>query len=240
RSGLQREPYLNSDDNGVAYIEPDDLNTALAERLRQGWQVVVHSNGDLAIDRTLDAFEAARAQGLDPAAARCRIEHCSILHDEQIERIADLALSPSFLIGHVHWWGKAFRDEIFGPDKARLLDRTAACSDKGIRWTLHSDEPVTEMGPLRCVENAVTRSLWRTDNEALAPEESVSVDAALRAMTSVAAWQCHSDHEVGTLEVGKFADLVVLEQDPRAVDPHDIGAIKVLETWVGGACVFRC
>lgn len=238
-SGLQREPFQNADGNGVAYIEPDDLNAAVALRLERGWAVVVHANGDLAIDRVLDAFTAAREKGLDPSAARCRIEHCSILHDEQIERIADLGLSPSFLIGHVHWWGKAFRDEIFGPDKARLLDRTAACSEQGIRWSLHSDEPVTEMGPLRCIENAVTRRLWRTDDEVLAPEECVPVEAALRAMTRDAAWQCHSDHEIGTLEVGKFADFVVLEDDPRAVQPDAISAIKVLETWVGGACVFR-
>ena len=238
-TGLQRQPFKNADNNGVAYIEPSELNEAVAQRLAQGWQVVVHANGDLAIDRTLDAFAAAREKGLDPAGSRCRIEHCSILHDEQIERIADLGLSPSFLIGHVHWWGKAFRDEIFGLEKATLLDRTAACAEKGIRWTLHSDEPVTEMGPLRCIENAVTRRMWRTADEVLAPEECVSVDAALRAMTCDAAWQCHSDHEIGSLEVGKFADLVMLEDDPRAVAADAISAIRVLETWVGGTCVYR-
>ncbi len=239
RSGLQREPYQGTAANGVAYIEPGALDAAVALRLAQGWPVVVHANGDLAIDRALDAFAAARAQGLDPGAARCRIEHCSILHDEQIERIADLGLSPSFLIGHVHWWGKAFRDEIFGAAKSRLLDRTAACERRSIRWTLHSDEPVTEMGPLRCIENAVTRRMWRTDGEVLAADECVPVTAALRAMTRDAAWQCHSEHEIGTLEVGKFADLVMLDDDPRRVAPDAIGSIRVLETWVGGVCVYR-
>ncbi|NIP15913.1 MAG: amidohydrolase family protein [Pseudomonadales bacterium] len=238
-SGLQREPFMNADSRGIAYIEPDALNEAVRRRLEQGWPVAVHANGDLAIDRVLDAFEAAREAGLDPARARCRIEHCSILHDEQIDRIADLGLSPSFLIGHVYWWGKAFRDEIFGVEKASLLDRTAACEAKGVRWTLHSDEPVTDMGALRCIENAVTRRLWRTDNEVLAPDECVDVDQALRAMTRDAAWQCHSDHEIGTLEPGKLADLVVLEQDPRSVPPARIGAVRVLETWVGGERVYQ-
>lgn len=238
-SGLQREPFMNADSHGIAYIEPEALNEAVKRRLGQGWPVAVHANGDLAIDRVLDAFEAARAAGLDPARARCRIEHCSILHDEQIERIADLGLSPSFLIGHVYWWGKAFRDEIFGLEKASLLDRTAACEAKGVRWTLHSDEPVTEMGPLRCIENAVTRRLWRTDDEVLAPHECVGVEQALRAMTRDAAWQCHSDHEIGTLEPGKLADLVVLEEDPRSVPPSRLGAVRVLETWVGGERVYQ-
>ena len=63
--------------------------------------------------------------------------------------------------------------------------------------------------------------------------------AALRAMTIDAAWQCHSEHEVGSLEEGKFADFVVLDQDPLTVAPETIGSINVLETWVGGEQVFR-
>ena len=134
---------------------------------------------------------------MDPAAKRCRIEHCSILHDEQIDKMAELGLSPSFLIGHVHYWGKAFVEDIFGLEKASKLDRTGACEDQGIRWSLHSDDPVTEMNPLRCMENAVVRNMWRSDEPF--PEERVPAAAALRAMTIDAAWQCHSDHE-GSLE----------------------------------------
>jgi predicted amidohydrolase YtcJ len=237
-TGLQREPFLNDDSEGIAYIEPEALNEAVALRLQQGWPVVVHANGDLAIDRVLEAFQAAKNQGLDPAGMRCRIEHCSILHDEQVAKIAELGLSPSFLIGHVYYWGKAFRDEVFGEAKASLLDRTAACEAQGIRWTLHSDEPVTEMNPLRCIENAVTRAMWKAPGETLAQQECIPVEAALRAMTIDAAWQCHSDHEIGSLEVGKFADFVVLDEDPRQVDPSRIGSISVLETWVNGERVF--
>ena len=241
RTGLQREAFIGVEgDNahGMAYIEKDELDQAVETRLRQGWAVCVHANGDAAIDRALDAFAKAKAKGLDPADRRCRIEHCSILHDEQIEKMAELGLSPSFLIGHVHYWGKAFVEDIFGLEKASKLDRTGACEDKGIRWSLHSDDPVTEMNPLRCMENAVVRNMWRSD-ELLSPEERVPAAAALRAMTIDAAWQCHSDHEVGSLEEGKFADFVVLDQDPLTVAPETLGSINVLETWVGGEQVFR-
>jgi predicted amidohydrolase YtcJ len=236
-TGLQREPFIGSDDRGIAYIEVDALEEAVETRLRKGWAVCVHANGDAAIDRVLDAYQRAKDLGLDPAARRCRIEHCSILHDEQIERMAELGISPSFLIGHVYYWGKAFVDDIFGLEKASRLDRAASCEAKQIRWTLHSDDPVTEMNPLRCIENAVTRSMWRAD-EVLAPEERVSVESALRAMTLDAAWQCHSDHEVGSLKVGKFADFVILEEDPRAVETSELGKIKVRETWVHGNRVY--
>ena len=240
RTGLQREAFIGIDgDNahGMAYIEKPELDAAVETRLRQGWAVCVHANGDAAIDRALDAFAKAKAKGLDPAAMRCRIEHCSILHDEQIEQMAQLGLSPSFLIGHVHYWGKAFVEDIFGLEKASKLDRTGACEDQGIRWSLHSDDPVTEMNPLRCMENAVVRNMWRSD-KLLSPEERVPAAAALRAMTIDAAWQCHSDHEVGSLEVGKFADFVVLDQDPLTMAPEGLGSIEVLQTWVGGEQVF--
>ncbi len=237
RTGLQRESFVDSDSTGMAYIEKDELDAAVEKRLRDGWAVCVHANGDAAIDRVLDAFAKAKAKGLDPAEKRCRIEHCSILHDEQITKMQELGLSPSFLIGHVHYWGKAFVEDIFGPEKAAKLDRTGACEDLGIRWTVHSDDPVTEMNPLRCIENAVTRNMWRSD-QLLSPEERVPVEAALRAMTIDAAWQCHSDHEVGSLEVGKFADFVVLAEDPLAVEPERLAQIQVLETWVGGRQVF--
>jgi predicted amidohydrolase YtcJ len=236
-SGLQREPYLYRDDKGLPYVEPDVLKDMVIDRAEKGWALAIHANGDQAIDNVLDAYEQAFDRGL-LTNTPCRIEHCSILHDDHIDRIAKMGLSPSFLIGHVYYWGQAMRDKVFGHAKACLLDRTAACEEKGIRWTLHSDEPVTEMGPLRCVENAVTRKMWKEPDTILAPEECISVESALRSITRDAAWQCHSDHEVGTIEPGKFADLVVLEADPRAVDPDEIGNIQVLETWMGGRRVF--
>jgi len=236
-SGLQREPYLYKEDAGLAYVEPDALNDMVRSRTEQGWPLVIHANGDLAIDRVLDAFEAVVEAGL-ALNAPCRIEHCSILHDEQIQRIKALGLSPSFLIGHVYYWGHAMRDQVFGEAKAVLLDRTKACEDAGIRWTLHSDEPVTEMGPLRCIENAVTRSLWKEPGQHLAPWEAVSVMAGLRAMTIDAAWQCHSDHEIGSLEPGKFADFVILEQDPLTCPVDAISQIAVCQTWLSGRLVY--
>lgn len=238
RTGLQREPYFDGvGGSGIAYVEAGALREIVVKRALQGWQVTVHANGDLAIDRALDAFEAAYAAGASHDL-RFRIEHCSVLHDEQIARIAALGVSPSFLIGHVHYWGKAFRDEIFGPDKADLLCRAGSCGKAGVRWTMHSDDTVTEMDPLRLIDNAVNRSLWREPGGVLNPAERVSVEQAIIALTRDAAWQCHSEHEIGTLEAGKFADFVVLDRDPLAIAPEDVGSVRVLETWVGGRQVY--
>lgn len=237
RTGLQREPYLGRSERGIAYVEKEALRDMVVQRALQGWQVIIHANGDQAIDNALDAIEAAYAAGAS-RDTRFRIEHCSLLHDEQIARLAALGVSPSFLIGHVHFWGKAFRDEIFGPEKSKLLGRAKSCAEAGIRWTIHSDDTVSDMGPLRLIDNAVNRTLWKEPGSRLNPAECVSVKQAIIALTRDAAWQCHSEHEIGSLEPGKFADFVVLDQNPLEADPADIGKLKVLETWVDGRKVF--
>lgn len=236
RTGLQRDPYLGGG-TGIAYVEPEALREIVVKRALQGWQLVIHANGDLAIDRALDAIEAAVEAGA-PADSRFRIEHCSVLDDGQIARMALLGVSPSFLIGHVHYWGKAFRDEIFGPVKADRLGRAASCGRAGVRWTMHSDEPVTEMDPLRMIDNAVNRDLWKAPGEILNPAERVTVLDAIVALTRDAAWQCRSDHEIGTLERGKLADFVILDRDPLEVPSGELRSIRVLETWVGGRRVW--
>ena len=237
-TGLQREPYLNSTDNGLAYASPEELKRLVLKRGGQGWPLAAHGNGDKAIDNILDAYQAARDAGLDLAKLRPRIEHCSILHEDQIARMKKLGVSPSFLIGHVHFWGVAFRDKIFGLKKAKLLDRARSCEKAGVSFTLHSDFMVTDPNPLQMIEMAVTRRTWKEPDFVLAPDERISVESAIRSLTSEAAWQLNSEHEIGSLEPGKFADFVVLDRDPRKVEPTTIRKIEVLETWLNGKQTF--
>lgn len=238
-TGLQRDPYLNSDDRGLEYMTPSDLAAQAVDRASKGWQLAIHGNGDAAIDNILDACQAVKDAGVDMSQVRVRIEHCSILHDEQIARMKELDVSASFLIGHVHYWGVAMRDEVFGPEKAQLLDRCKACEDAGVGFTIHSDFMVTDPNPLHMVEMAVTRRTWKEPEYVLAPQERISVESAIRAITSEAAWQLFSDHEIGSLEAGKMADMVILGADPRQVDPDAIKEIPVLETWMGGTQVYK-
>ena len=237
-TGRQREPYVGTDNLGMFYVAPDALREIVIDRAGRGWPLVLHGNGDAGIDSILDAVQAAAEAGINVRKLRCRIEHASILHDEQIVRIRDLGMGPSFLINHVHYWGHAMRDDVFGPEKVQLLDRCAAVEDAGIRWTIHSDSPVSPLGTLHKIRVAVVRDLWKEPDTILAPQERVSVEAAIRAVTINAAWQCHSEQEIGSLEPGKLADFVFLEEDPRRVDPTAISDIAVSETWMNGVRVY--
>ncbi len=239
RTGRQREPYLNTDDHGLYYVPPEDLKKMAAHRGQQGWPLAIHGNGDAAIDSILDALEEAEKNGVDIVGLRCRVEHASILHDDQIKRMAKLGVTPSFLINHVHYWGQTMRDNIFGQDKVQLLDRCASVEKAGLKWTMHTDAPVSALGTLHKIRVAVARDLWSEPGKTLAPQEKVSVEAAIRAVTINAAWQCHSENEIGSLEVGKLADFIILDEDPRKVTPTAISDIKINQTWMGGNRVFR-
>ena len=231
-TGFQREPYLGTESRGALNYSPEELVDVVGRAHRDGWQVGVHANGDAAIDVTINAFEQALAS--DPRTDhRHRIEHCSVLHDDQIERMVALGLSPSFLIGHVRWWGRAFRDRLLGAERSRHYDPCASALRAGLRISLHSDWNVTPLEPLRYVEDAVTR-IMAEGGDVLNADERIPVEAALRAVTIDAAWQCRADDITGSLEVDKYADLVLLEDDPTTVDPTMISKIAVSETRLAG------
>ena len=236
-TGYQRQPYLGTEDRGSLNDTPEALAAVIDRAHRDGWQIGVHANGDAAIDVTIDAFQQALAA--DPRADhRHRIEHCSVLHDDQIERMVSLGLSPSFLIGHVRWWGRAFRDRLLGPERALRYDPCASALAAGLRISLHSDWNVTPLEPLRYVEDAVTRIMLE-GGDVLAPDERIPVEAALRAVTIDAAWQCQADDITGSIEVGKYADLAMLDHDPTTADPTTISTIAVSETRLAGRVAHR-
>ena len=237
-TGRQRQPYHTEDTLGIYYVEPDALREMVIDRGTRGWPISMHGNGDAAIDSILDAVEAAQQEGINVQALRCRIEHCSILHDDQIERMSSLGMVPSFLINHVHYWGHVMRDQVFGPEKVQLLDRCGSAEKAGLNWVAHTDSPVSPLGSLHKIRVAVARDLWKEPETILAPDERVSVEAAIRSITSNAAWACHSENEIGSLEPGKLADLVILDNDPRAVEPTEISDINISETWMDGNQVF--
>ena len=240
-TGLQRAPYLGqsqSGNRGLAYMSVEEIFQISEKRANEGWQLALHGNGDRAIDNILTAMQQLKDKGIDLAPLRPRIEHCSILHDEQIDKMKELGISASFLIGHVYYWGTHMRD-IFGDEKVQLYDRCKSVEEKGINFSLQSDFAVTEPDMLKLVDIAVNRNTFKEPNYILAPQERISVESAIRAITIDAAWQLMSEDEIGSLEVGKYADLVILEQDPRKVDPNTIEDIAVLETWMNGKKVFQ-
>lgn len=231
------EPYTypaGTENKGSLNYKTETLLNDIRPYFDQGWQISIHANGDRAIDQALENYSTLLASVAQPEKRRLRIEHFTITKPEQLIQTKKLGVVPGFTIGHVHYWGEPFHNQIVGPPRANRIDASASMKKEGIRFAYHSDSPVSPYGPLKYITQGVTR-VWQSPLErVLGPKERVSVDDAIRAVTIDAAYQMMSDHEVGSLEAGKLADFVVLEKNPRVTPPAQIAVIKVLETWVGG------
>ena len=235
KSAAQTLPYLHDTEKGRPNFDAAQLKAMVADVKAQGWPVSIHCNGDDTLDLALDAIEAA--YGAYPSTGVNRIEHCTITRPEQIERMARLGVQPSFLMNHVYFYGAAYRDQLFGPERAQRMDPAAECVRIGLPFTIHTDAPCSNIGTLQLVQTAVTRKC-AIDGSVVGPDQAVSLTDALRAVTIHAAGQIGMADQLGTLESGKLADLTILEKDPYAVDPDTLMDIKVSQTWVGGRKMF--
>jgi predicted amidohydrolase YtcJ len=230
-TGAQTKPYLNSTSKGSPNFDVAHLKQMVAEVKAFGLPVQIHCNFDYTIDVALDAIEAAYSGSTDYGVNR--IEHSTMARPDQILRMKKLNVQPSFLMNHVRFYGAAYRDQIFGPERAAFMDPAGACVKAGLPFTLHTDAPCSPQGPLALISTAVTRRCI-IDNSVVGPDQAVTLDDAIRAVTIDAAHQFGQGDRLGSLENGKEADFTILESDPYKVSPDAIADIKVSETWVAG------
>ncbi|PRB04231.1 hydrolase [Microbacterium sp. MYb72] len=215
---------------GQLYHEP----AAYAELIRKahaaGLQTATHAQSPTAIEMVVSAIEAALAERPD-ADARHRIEHCGLPTPEQIERMAASGIRPVNQTQHYFNWGEGVEQAVGTPGER--FNPLGEFERAGVGFTISSDAPVAEPIPLEAIQTAVTRVTRR--GHTLGPDDlRISALSALRAHTIEGAISIGREDDLGSLEVGKYADFAVLSDDPLAVAPETISAIVVRETWVDG------
>ena len=223
--------YYNGAPNGIWNAPPDELIAQFADYHRAGFQIHVHTNGDEAIEVMLGAIEAA----LDEKPRRDHrhtLQHCQMVSEAQLERAAALGVCVNMFANHLYYWGEEHLSTTMGPERAHRLEPFATADRLGVRYAMHSDAPVTPIGPLFTAGCAVNRTTAK--GRVLGPEERISVDQALRAITLGAAYTLKMDHLVGSIESGKFADFAVLDEDPYAVPSEALKDVPVHATVLGG------
>jgi predicted amidohydrolase YtcJ len=215
---------------------PRDVLFAKVEALhRAGYQLAIHGNGDQSIEDILDAFEAAQA--VHPVAdPRLILIHSQMARQDQIARMKQLGVTPSFFSAHTWYWGDRHRDVFIGPQRAAQISPARWAEDVGLRYSIHLDTPIVPMEPLQAVWSSVNRQTYGGD--VLGPQQRVSVISALRAVTIDAAWQVFQEDRIGSLEPGKLADLVILSANPLD-HPQDLRELAVERTLVGGVTIYR-
>ena len=190
---------------------PGEMKQMVTDVKAFGLPVQIHCNGDYTIDIALDAIEAAYSGSSDYGVSR--IEHSTMARRDQVLRMKKLNVQPNLLMNHARFYGAAYRDQIFGPERAAFVDPAGACVKAGLPFTLHTDGLCSPPGPLALISTAMTRRCI-IDNSVVGPDQAVSLDDAIRAVTIDAARQLGQGDRLGSLEKGKEADFTILESDP--------------------------
>lgn len=236
-------PYLDrkGDAGKPIYAQPrlDSLAAALD---REGWQIHVHAIGDRAIRMTLDAFEHAMKVNR-PRDSRHTITHLQLIDPADIPRFRSLGIVANF----EPFWanGDAYvtrlAEPALGRSRSRWLYPIGSAVQAGVVVSGGSDWSVSSLAPLDGMQVAITR---RSPSDRAAttpwlPEEAVDLSTAIAMYTINAAYENHQERETGSIEVGKLADLVVLEKNLFVVAPRDVHAVRVMRTILDGETVFE-
>ncbi len=212
----------------------EDLN-AWCERVHRAHiQLNCHANGDIAIDRTLTAYE--RALKLFPRAnARPKITHCSQVNPDLIKRMKAMDVVPSMFSTYPYYNSDKFH--FYGQDTMQHMIAFRTMLDAGIEAAAGSDFGPGPFSPLMAIQAMVTRTGW--NGETWGASQKIALDEAIRVNTYNGAYNSHEEKDKGSIAVGKLADFVVLAEDLHTVDPSKIKDVKIVQTVTGGRVVYQ-
>lgn len=223
--------YHDGSPNGLWNAEPERLVELVHQYHMAGLQLHIHTNGDEAVALMLDAIESALELSPRPDH-RHTLQHCQIIDHAQMKRAARLGVCLNMFANHLYYWGDIHRERTLGHERSQRLEPLASADRLGIPIAAHCDAPVTPLSPLFTAWCSVARQT--ASGRILGPNEALSVERALRLITLDAAYTLKLDDRIGSLEIGKFADIAVLDEDPTEVALERLPAIRVAATMVGG------
>ena len=233
------KPFEDDPDNmnnrGIMYYSKDEPLAELVTRsLLAGLRVSLHAIGDRAIEQALNVIEIAQKK-TGKTGMRNRIEHCTIPNAGQIDRIKDLKIAVGASTGFIYSIGAAHYYNL-GTERCNHVFPMKTFKEKRIVAAGNSDAPVCDLNPILGVYSIVTRNAMSGHN--LGTDECLPVVDALRAYTINAAYLGFDEKLIGSLQAGKFADIVVLDRDPLTVDPLSLKDIQVVMTIMNGKIIY--
>jgi predicted amidohydrolase YtcJ len=228
-------PYIGRPgDYGILTMTQEEIHEAVEEAHRNGFQIGIHANGDVAIDMVLNAYERVQKQWPRPDA-RHRIEHCSLVNESLLKRIAAAGVIPTPFWTYAYYHGEKWAE--YGPEKMKWMFAHRSFLDHGIPVPGASDYGPGPFEPLMALQSMVTRTDYR--GKVWGANQRVTVDEALRIATVNGAHASFEEDLKGSITVGKLADFVVLAEDPHEVDPSGIKDIGIARTVVGGTTMYE-
>lgn len=237
RTAWMSEPY-EGDNAYCGYpIHTDEALRGYIElALEKKQQLLAHCNGDAAAEQYITQFERVLAETGTTNLHRAVMVHAQLVRKDQLQRMAAIGMIPSFFVAHTYYWGDIHLQN-FGERRGSRISPVKDAIDLGMKYTFHQDTPVIPPDMMRTVWSAVNRisRAGRTIGE----EQRISVLDALKAITIYAAYQYFEEQEKGSIACGKYADFVVLDQNPLEVPKEQLDQIKVRMTIKENEVIYR-
>jgi hypothetical protein len=236
RTMAMRQSYIGmpASYHGNLTETQEDLNKWCERVHRANIQLNCHANGDIAIDRTLTAYE--RALKLYPRAnARPKITHCSQVNPDLIKRMKAMDVVPSMFSTYPYYNSDKFH--FYGQETMQHMIAFRTMLDAGIKAAAGSDFGPGPFAPLMAVQAMVTRTGW--NGETWGASQKITLDEAIRVNTYNGAYNSREEMVKGSITAGKLADFVVLAEDLHSIDPSKIKDVKIVQTVVGGEVMYR-
>jgi len=242
RTAWRTLPYLIPPDGakkeylGYPAIPNDSSVMAIYNKaFKNNWQIHTHANGDAAMDQMIRTMKPVVAKyGNDDR--RNVLIHGQYIREDQLDSFKDLDVIASLFPLHTFYWGD-WHKQIIGDSLGNTISPTRTALNKGLKITIHTDAPVALPNLMRMVGISVDRK--SRSGQVIGEKERLTTYEALLAITSWSAYQHFEEHQKGTLEVGKLADMIILEKNPLKVSAKEIKKIKVLETIKDGVVVYK-
>ena len=214
------------------------FNELILDIYQKGLWPAIHANGDAAVDVALTALENAKTKlgSVKTENFRPQIIHAQVSHPKQFARMQELGVEPTIFTSHIYYWGDLHYERTLGPKDIEYMSAMKSAYEAGLRPAMHSDSPVAPVNPLFNMWAAVNRKT--SSGRVVAAGQAITPEQALAAYTINPAYQFGMERDAGSLEVGKFADFVVLNSNPMKVDPDEIRNIQIVATVMGGRTTY--
>lgn len=239
RTAWMKEPYepCEGEEDYCGYpIKTDEqLYHLILEALEKQQQLLAHCNGDAAAEQYITQFEKVKKDHPEYDTCRPVMIHAQLVQKDQLERMAEISMIPSFFVAHTYYWGD-IHIRNFGLERAKKISPAGTAKRLGLPFTFHQDSPVLMpdvFGTIWCAAKRVTKEGVELD-----AQEWISVADALRAVTVNAAYQYGEEAEKGSIEEGKRADLIIVDRNPLEIPLEEVKDIQVLETIKDGKTVY--
>ncbi|PKQ01518.1 MAG: amidohydrolase, partial [Alphaproteobacteria bacterium HGW-Alphaproteobacteria-12] len=229
-------PGFAPDYSGYRIVEDETAAQLVDDAYARGWQVYAHCNGDAAADQFIEAIDKA-TEKYGPGDRRSTVIHAQTLREDQLDRMRQLGVMPSYFVSHTFYWGDWHRDSVLGPERGARISPLRSTIDRGMRYTLHNDSPVVPSDCRMLLWTATNRKT--RSGKVLGEEQRITAHEALRGITIDAAYQHFEDGTKGSIEEGKLADFVILEEDPEAIGTDALRDLAITETIKRGETIYR-